>query len=120
MPKKETKSLKEQIWDAKVKEAEIERDYCTQLYLETMPEFAVDYEYNYTKSNFTIPFKYQSVDAWLRAIIKHMASRRYAHGGAITKALVITVPDLLTDAGIEKWIAYETDKLRKRAKKKIK
>ena len=80
-----------------------------------MPDVNPSYQYCYATSNFTIPAEHQSVDAWLRAVIKHMALRRPGHGGEVTKALLISIPTNLKEIGMDAWIDYETRKLRKQA-----
>lgn len=120
MPRKPSNTFEQQIYEAKLKVIELDEEYRTQLYFETMPEVNPSYQYCYASSNFTIPAEHQSVDAWLRAVIKHMAMRRPGHGGAITKALLISIPDSLKEIGIEAWIDYETRKLRKRASSRTK
>ena len=112
---KQSKTLKQQLLAANLNVMEIEEDYITQLYLETMPAYDPTYKYCYSTSNFTIPHELQSVDAWLRAIIKHMAGRRAGHGGAYTDARVVTIINNMSAVAIEKWITYETNKLRKLA-----
>lgn len=114
MPRK-AKSLREKIKEAKLKLYDLEQEYKTQLYFETMPELDAMYRYCYSTSNQSIPNSLHSVDSWLRAIIKHMATRKPGHGGAKTKALVITIPDFQSEAATDNWIAYVTAKLRKRA-----
>ena len=118
---KQSKTLKQQLLAANLNVMEIEEDYITQLYLETMPDNDHVYKYCYTASNATISYELQSVDAWLRAIIKHRAGRRVGHGGAYTDARVVTILNNMSAAAIEKWITYETNKLRKLAtpRKKI-
>lgn len=113
---KVTKTLEQQIWDAKCKVLELEEQYLTQLYLETMADAGPDYSYSFDKSNFTIPGDLYDVDSWLRAVIKHMATRRRGQGGYITNARVVSVPENLNKAGIDKWIDYETRQLRKLVK----
>lgn len=120
MPRKPSKTINEQIYEARMKIVEATEDYQTQLYLETMPAVNPTYKYCYATSNFTIPAELQSIDAWLRAVIKHMATRSKGHGGELTKALVISVPQNLTAKDKELWIEYETRKLRKRSANRVK
>jgi hypothetical protein len=120
MPRKPSKAIEEQIYEAKLKAIEIDEEYRTQLYFETMPSVKPSYQYCYSTSNFTIPAEQQSVDAWLRAVIKHMALRRPGHGGEVTKALLISIPENLKEIGMDAWIDYETRKLRKRATGRVK
>jgi hypothetical protein len=120
MPRKPSRTIEEQMYEAKLKIIEANEEYETQLYFDTMPEIGPSYKYCYATSNWTIPVKHQSVDAWLRAIIKHMALRRPGHGGEKTNALVVSVHKELGKYE-DMWIDYETRKLRKRAtsRKKI-
>ena len=119
MPRNSSKTIEEQMYEAKLKIIEAQEEYETQLYLDTMPEIGPSYKYCYATSNWNIPVENQSVDAWLRAIIKHMALRLPGHGGEKTNAVVITV---LKD--YEKyedmWIDFTTRKLRKRATSRVK
>lgn len=116
--RKPKKSTQQRAKDIKLKLAELEQEYATQLYFETMPEYDPVYKYCYATSNFNIPFVYQSVDAWLRAVIKHMALRRRGHGGAITDAEVVSIPSNLSDNEIEIWLSYVNQILRAKAKRK--
>ena len=120
MTRKPSKTTEEKIYEAKLKVIEIDEEYRTQLYFETMPTTNPSYQYCYATSNFTIPAEQQSVDAWLRAVIKHMALRRPGHGGEVTKALLISIPENLKDIGMDAWIDYETRKLRKRSRSRVK
>ena len=120
MPRMPSKSIDEQIYEARLKITEATEEYQTQLYLETMPAVNPTYKYCYATSNFNIPAEQQSIDAWLRAVIKHMATRSKGHGGELTKALVISVPQNLTAKDKEFWIEYETRKLRKRSANRVK
>ena len=115
MPKS-SKPLKQQILEAKYKVLELEDAYKVQLYMETMAdEYDYKYGYNYDQSNMSIPYADQHPDYWLRAIVKHMGIRKPTRGGARTLAEVITVPDGCTENEIEVWLAYVTDKLKKKA-----
>jgi len=120
MSRKPSKAIEEQLYEARMKVAEATEDYQTQLYLDTMPVVNPTYKYCYATSNFNIPAEQQSIDAWLRAVIKHMATRSKGHGGELTKALVISVPQHLTANDKELWIEYETHKLRKRSANRVK
>ena len=120
MPRKPSKTIEDQLYEAKLKAIELDEEYRTQLYLETMPDVNPAYQYCYATSNFKIPAEYQSVDAWLRAVIKHMALRLPGHGGEATNALLISIPTNLKDFGMDAWIDYETRKLRKRATSRTK
>ena len=119
MSRKPSKTVEEQLYEAKLKAIEIDEEYRTQLYFETMPTVNPSYQYCYATSNFTIPAEQQSVDAWLRAVIKHMALRRPGHGGEVTKALLISIPTDLKAIGMDAWIDYETRKLKKRATSRV-
>lgn len=109
------KTTAQKIREAKLKIFELEDAYATQLYFETMPEYDPMYKYCYATSNMTIPFEQQDIDAWIKAVIKHMATRREGHGGAYSDAKVVTIPVGLTEAQIEKWLEYINKDLRKRA-----
>jgi len=112
MPRKPSKTIAEQIFEAKLKIIEAQENYQTQLYLDTMPEIGPTYKYCYATSNWNITVENQSVDAWLRAVIKHMGLRHAGHGGQKTNALVMSVYKDLEK--YEKyWIAYQTNKLKK-------
>jgi hypothetical protein len=78
------------------------------------------YSYSYQHSNMSIAGEHQSVDAWLRAVIKHMALRLPQHGGEKTNALVVSANKEIGKYE-DLWIEYETRKLRKLvAKRKVK
>ena len=107
--------------DMRIKQLELElfelrEQYATQLYFETMPEYDPVYKYCYTTSSRDIPYQLQSMDAWLRAVMKHMASRSTGHGGANTSAVLISVPIGFSDKGVERWLTYVSEQLRKKAK----
>jgi len=113
---KSSKPLQQQIKDAKLRVMELEDAYITQLYLETMPdEFDYKYGYHFSDSNHSVPGILHNPDNWLKAIVKHMWTRKPNRGGARTLAEVITVPDGLTEKQIDVWLAYVTDKLKKKA-----
>jgi len=115
MPK-QTKTLKQQIQEQKDKIFELEQEYCVQLYLETMPdEFDYKYGYKFDQSNMSIPYEYHHPEYWLRAIVKHMWTRKASRGGAKTLAEVVSVPSGYTEKQIDRWLAYVTDKLKKKA-----
>ena len=122
MPRNPSKTIVEQIYEARLKITEAKEKYSAQRYFETMPTYDPLYKYCYTTSNRTIPGYEQNVDDWLRAVIKHMGLRHRGHGGELTKAVLISIPTGLSTKDIETWIDYETRKLRKlatgRAKKK--
>jgi hypothetical protein len=109
-----SKTLKKQLNDARKRVWQLEQDYKTQMYLETMPEYSPAYKYCFTTSNFTIPFDVIDIDAWLRAIIKHMATRPRGHGGAYTDAVVISIPKLTNTDDIERWLGFMNEVLRKK------
>lgn len=102
----------------KLKLAELAQEYAMMLYFETMPEYDPLYKYCYATANLIVPYDYQSVDAWVRAVIKHMGLRRRGHGGAVSDAEVVSIPSGLSDAGIDNWIKYVSHTLRKKAKRK--
>jgi hypothetical protein len=118
MPRNQSKTIEELQFEAKLKIIEANEDYETQLYFETMPTIDPLYKYCYTSSNWNIPVEHQSVDAWLRAVIKHMALRLPQHGGEKTNALVVSVHKELGNYE-DMWIDYETRKLRKLAKSRV-
>jgi hypothetical protein len=119
MPRKPSKTIEEQKYELQMKIAELKEQYETQLYFETMPKVDPMYSYSYQHSNMSIAGEHQSVDAWLRAIIKHMSLRLPGHGGEKTNAVVITV---LKDYGKyeDLWIDYVSRKLRKRSRSRVK
>jgi hypothetical protein len=85
------------------------------LYFETMPEYGPNYKYCYATSNLKIPPSDESIDSWIRAVIKHMGTRSFGHGGANTNAMLISIPEFMTEEGLEKWLSYTTEKIRKKA-----
>ena len=120
MPRKSSKTIDEQIYEAKLKIIEAKEKYLAQRYFETMPTNNPLYEYSYTVSSRNIPGYEQHVDDWLRAVIRHMSLRHVGHGGAKTKAILISIPQNLSAKEMEMWIDYETRKLRKLATSKAK
>jgi hypothetical protein len=113
-----TKSnLVERIKQLEFELFELKEQYATQLYFETMPEYDPVYKYCYASSNRSIPYPLQSMDAWLRAVMKHMASRSTGHGGANTSAILVSVPIGLSDKGVEFWLNLTIEKLRREAKR---
>jgi hypothetical protein len=115
MAKPSTKSIQQQIWEQKLKIVELEDEIRTQAYFETMPEYGPTYAYCYASSNLKISYADESIDNWIRAVIKHMKTRSHGHGGAYTNALLISIPEFKNEQGIEKWLSYTTDKIRKKA-----
>lgn len=113
-----SKTLQEELLAAKLKVVELEQEYATQTYFETMPVYDPYYKYCYQTSNMSIPNQLQSVDAWIRAVIKHMGLRKAGHGGGATKAVVVSVPELQTESDIEAWLAHTGKQLRKRVRVK--
>jgi len=111
------RNLEDRIRELKLELEELGEQYKTQLYFETMPEYDPIYKYCYSTSNRSIPHEHHHVDHWLRAVIKHMATRRAGHGGASTSAILVSVPLGFSEKGIDNWLAYETEKLRKVALK---
>jgi hypothetical protein len=116
MAKPSKKSIQQLIYEQKLKIVELEDELRTQTYLETMPEYGPTYKYCFATSNFTIPPPQQSIDNWIRAVIKHMGTRSFGHGGAQTKAMLISIPEFKTEEGFEKWLSYTSEKLRNKAK----
>lgn len=114
MAKPSTKSIQQQIWEQKLKIAELEDELRTQTYFETMPEYGPTYKYCYSTSNFSIPHPQQSIDNWIKAVIKHMGNRSFGHGGADTKAILVSIPENLSETEIEKWLAYQMEIIRKK------
>lgn len=120
MQRKPSKTIDEQKFELQMQIAELREQYETQLYFETMPKVDPMYSYSYQHSNFAIPSEHQSVDAWLRAVIKHMGERLPGHGGQKTNALVITMYKDLKKTSEDMWIDYVTRKLRKLGKSRVK
>lgn len=120
MPRKPSKTIDEQIYEARLKIVEAKEKYFAQRYFETMPTYDPLYKYCYQSSNQAIPGYEQNIDDWLRAVIKHMGLRHRGHGGEATKAVLISIPEGLDAKGIDMWIDYETRKLRKLAKSRVK
>lgn len=115
MAKKAAKPIQQLIWEQKLKIAELEDELRTQTYFETMPEYAPTYKYCYATSNLSIPHPNQSIDNWIKAVIKHMATRSFGHGGAKTNAIVISIPEKISETGLENWLTYQTQVIRKKA-----
>lgn len=111
------RSAKQLIRQQKLRIFELEEHYQTLKYFETMPEYDPLYTYCFSTSNRSISSFDQSVDAWVRAVVMHMATRRNGHGGAVTDAVVVSVPQFKSDAAVELWLEYVTTKLRKKARK---
>ena len=118
MAKPSTKSIQQQIWEQKLKIVELEDEIRTQTYFETMPEYGPTYKYCYATSNMSINGLEQHVDNWIKAVIKHMGTRRYGHGGEKTNAILISIPEFKTEQDMERWLSYTTDKIRKKAQPK--
>ena len=116
MAKPSTKSIQQLIFEQKLKIVELEDKLLTQTYLETMPEYGPTYKYCYATSNLKIPPTNQSIDSWIRAVIKHMGNRSFGHGGANTKAILISIPEFRKEEDLEKWLSYTSEKLRHKAK----
>jgi hypothetical protein len=115
MAKPSTKSIQQQIWEQKLKITELEDELRTQAYFETMPEYGPTYKYCYATSNMPIPGLEQNIDNWLKAVIKHMGTRRYGHGGEKTNAMLISIPEFKNEQSLERWLSYTTNKIRKKA-----
>jgi hypothetical protein len=115
MAKPSIKSIQEKIWEQKLKIAELEDEIRTQTYFEKMPEYGPTYKYCYSTSNFTIPSTDQSIDNWIKAVIKHMGTRRSGHGGAHTNAILVSIPVFEDEKILDKWLSYTTEKIKKKA-----
>ena len=115
MAKKSANSIQKLINDEQLRIADIEEKLGTQTYFETMPEYGPTYQYCYSTSNLRIPYPEQSVDNWIRATMKHLGMRRRGHGGETTKAILISIPDKLTEDNLEQWLSHQTEKIRKKA-----
>ena len=111
-------ALADEIVAARYRVMELEQEYAMMLYFEQMPKYDPYYKYCYQTLCNTIPYPMQSVDAWIRAVILHMKLRKVGHGGGATKAVVVSVPELQTQAGIDEWIAYTSKQLRKKVRAK--
>ena len=114
MAKKSAKSIQQLINEEQLKIAELEEKLGTQTYFETMPEYGPTYKYCYSTSNLKIPYPEQSVDNWIRATIKHLGMRTRGHGGETTKAILISIPNNLTEDNIEQWLSHTSEKIRKK------
>lgn len=115
MAKQSAKPIQQLIWEQKLKIAELEDELLTQTYFETMPEYGPTYKYCFQTSNIHIPYPNQSIDNWIKAVIRHMATRSFGHGGADTKAILVSIPENISEKGREEWLSYINDKLRKAA-----
>lgn len=109
-------TLKEEMRLQRLRIYELQQEYITMLYFETMPEYDPLYKYCFQTSNMKIPGLLQSVDAWIRAVIKHISMRRPGHGGGYSKALVITPYSFTSETARDNWIDYEIAKLRKKVR----
>ena len=118
MAKPLSKSLQQLIYEQKLKIVELEDELMTQTYFETMPEYGPTYKYCYQTSSLHIPYPNQSIDSWIRAVIKHMGTRSFGHGGADTKAMLISIPEFKTEQAMERWLSYQIEIIRKKAKPK--
>ena len=115
MAKPSTKSIQQLIYEQKLKVAELEDELLTLKYFETMPKFGPTYKYCYATSNMSIPGLEQNVDNWIKAVIKHIGTRSFGHGGEKTNAMLISIPKFESDEGLERWLSYTTEKIRKKA-----
>ena len=115
MAKPSSKSIQQLIYEQKLKIVELEDELLTLNYFETLPEYGPTYAYSYATSNMSINGLEQYVDNWIKAVIKHMGTRRYGHGGEKTNAMLISIPEFKTEEGLERWLKYTTDKIRKKA-----
>ena len=120
MSRKPSKTIEEQKFELKMQIVEAKEVYETALYFDTMPQNDPYYKSCYTTSNWNIPGEHQSVDAWLRAVAKHMSLRPPTYGGQKTNALVVTMFKDLLPTSEDMWIDYITRKLRKLAKSRVK
>jgi hypothetical protein len=118
MAKPSAKSIQQQIWEQKLKIAELEDELRTQKYFETMPEYGPTYKYCYQTSSLHIPYPNQSIDNWIKAVIKHMGTRSLGHGGANTKAILVSIPEIKTKNDFDKWFGYQTEIIKKLAQPK--
>ena len=118
MAKPSTKSIQQLIYEQKLRIAELEDELLTQNYFETMPEYGPTYAYSYATSNMSINGLEQHVDNWIKAVVKHMGTRRYGHGGEKTNAMLISIPEFKNEQSLERWLSYTTDNIRKKAKPK--
>lgn len=112
--------INEKIRKLRLELFELHQAYATALYFEQMPEYDPLYTYCYSTLNFKITPSQQSVDDWVRAIIKHMATRKPGHGGAVTDARLVSIPSDLTGSKLDLWLNYEREKLKALAEKKYK
>lgn len=111
------RTLDERIKQLNFELLDLYEEYKTQLYLETMPKYDPLYQYCYGTSSTSIKFEYHDVDCWLRAVMKHMSSRRPGHGGASTASILITIPVGFNEQSIDRWLEYATPKLKAKAMK---
>ena len=118
MAKLSAKSIHQLIYEHKLKIVELEDELLTLNYFETMPEYGPTYKYCYATSNMSINGLEQHVDNWIKAVIKHMGTRRYGHGGEKTNAILISIPEFKTEQDMERWLSYTTVKIRKKAQPK--
>jgi hypothetical protein len=75
MAKKTAKPIQQLIYEHKLKIVELEDEIRTQAYFETMPAYSPTYKYCYATSNFPISPPNQSIDNWIKAVIRHMGTR---------------------------------------------
>lgn len=116
MANKPKLTVKQQLYEAKIKVVELFEDYCTQLYFETMPEYDPLYCYSYQDSNRKVDNRYHSVTYWLRAVQKHMNLRRPGHGGGKSNAAIINITNFHNQKSKDMWLDYETRKLKKKSR----
>lgn len=116
MAKKQSKTIQQLIREQKNIIAELTDELRTQLYFETMPEYGPTYQYCFSTSNQKIPYQYQNIDNWIKAVIRHMGTRRTGHGGASTKAILVSIPFNLNEDNFENWLAYQMNNFRKKIK----
>ena len=109
-------TLRQQIAALERKLIEQQEEYETLLYLETMPVYDPLYKYSYQTSSMRIPGDYQTVAAWLRAVMRHMAARHPGHGGAKSNAMIVSIPELHSEASRDYWLWWVAERLRKKAR----
>ena len=98
---------------------ELEEEYVTQLYFEQMPTYDPQYKYCFQSANLTIPYPLQSVDAWIRAVIKHMGLRKEKFGGGYVNSVLVSILNFENENQVDNWLSYVNGKLRKKAIAKL-
>ena len=110
--------IKDSLRQARLEQFQIERQYRTALYFETMPEHDPVYKYSYSTSNMRIPYQQQSVTAWLQAVAQHLHLRKPGHGGEENYNIVVEIPKLNSETAIDAWLQWVTSDLKKQAMKR--